>query len=108
VVAVSSADGDRAAARDELLADAALVTDWYTRFAASLAGNGAVPEPLAHDALADGRLVDAISHDLLRENGEASATAARMIWTGDHLDAARRLQASLVVPARAGSGSLWR
>ena len=30
-----------------------------------------------------------------------SATAVRMIWTGDHLDAARRMQPALVEPARA-------
>ena len=35
------------------------------------------------------------------EDGHASATAVRIIWTGDHVDAARRLQATLVVAARA-------
>jgi hypothetical protein len=30
----------------------------------------------------------------------ALATAVRMIWTGDHLDAARRLQRIVVEPAR--------
>ena len=59
-----------------------------------------MPEPLAHDAAADGRLVDAVGHDLRGEDGQATATAVRMIWTGDHLDAARRLQATLVEPAR--------
>ncbi len=94
-------DGDRAAAQDELRAEARLVADWYRSFAASLTGEGPVPDPLLHDAMADGRLIDAISHDLVSERGEASATAARMIWTGDHLDAARRLQLLLVQPARA-------
>ena len=58
-----------------------------------------VPEPLAPDEPADGRLVDAVRRDLRGEDGEGSATAVRMIWTGDHLDAARRLQAALVGPA---------
>jgi len=44
-----------------------------------------------------------VSRDLRREDGRASATAARMIWTGDHLDAARRLQEQLVGPARAAA-----
>jgi Fusaric acid resistance protein-like len=104
--------GDRAAARQELLASTELMVDWYDGFAASLAGRGEVPEPLPHDELADGRLVDAISRDLRLQNGQASATAARMIWTGDHLDAARRLQDILVGPARTATQrpltSRWR
>jgi hypothetical protein len=99
-----AAGGDRAAARRELLASSGLIVDWYTGFADSLTGQREVPEPLGHDELADGRLIDAVSHDLRREDGKASATAARMIWTGDHLDAARRLQELLVGPARATRG----
>jgi uncharacterized membrane protein YccC len=95
-----AAGGDRAAARGELLASTELMVDWYNGFAASLTGRGEVPEPLARDELADGRLIDAVSHDLRREDGQASATAARMIWTGDHIDAARRLQGVVVEPAR--------
>ena len=80
-------------ARRELLASTELVTSAGTSdFAASLTGRGEVPEPLPHDKLADGRLVDAVRQDLRGEDGQASATAVRMIWTGDHLDAARRLQ----------------
>jgi hypothetical protein len=64
-----------------------------------------VPEPLSRDALADDRLVGAVGHDLRDARGAATATATavRMIWTGDHLDAARRLQDSLVAPARAAA-----
>jgi uncharacterized membrane protein YccC len=98
------ADGDRTAARRELLAGAERVSDWYSSFGSSLIGRGAVPEPLEPDTVADGRLVDAVSHDLASEDGVASATGVRMIWTGDHLDAVRRLQAMLVQPARAAAG----
>jgi hypothetical protein len=98
-----AADGDRAAARQELLASTELMVDWYDNFADSLTGRGEVPEPLRPDELAAGRLLDAVSRDLSREDGGASATAARMIWTGDHLDAARRLQRVVVGPARAAS-----
>ena len=59
--------------------------------------------PLAHDKLADGRLVEAVRHDLRGEDGRASATAVRMIWTADHLDAARRLQTVINEPARAAA-----
>ena len=45
------------------------------------------------------RLVDAVRRDLQGADGKASATAVRMIWTGDHLDAARRLQRLIVEPA---------
>jgi hypothetical protein len=95
--------GDRAAARRQLVASSELMTGWYRNFAASLTGRGPVPEPLPRDEAADGRLVDAVSHDLRRADGRATGTAVRMIWTGDHLDAARRLQDSLVVPARAAA-----
>ena len=95
------AGGDRQAARRELLANARQMTGWYDGFAASLSGHGSVPEPLARDRLAETRLVEAVGHDLRDSDGQATATAVRMIWTGDHLDAARRLQASLVEPARA-------
>ncbi len=95
--------GDRAAVRQELLASSAGLLDWYERFAAGLAGPTEIPDPLPHNAASDGRLVDAVSRDLRREDGRASATAARMIWTGDHLDAARRLQEALVDPARSAT-----
>ncbi len=95
-----ASDGDRAAARQVLLASTQLIVGWYDGFAASLTGHGGVPAPLERDALADGRLVEAVSRDLSREDGRASATAARMIWTGDHLDAARRLQGVVAEPAQ--------
>jgi uncharacterized membrane protein YccC len=96
-----AADGDRAAARRELMRSTEQMTRWYDLFAASLTGGGPVPEPLAHDPRADERLLDAVDHDLLGEDGRATATAVRMVWTGDHLDAARRLQGLLAEPARA-------
>jgi len=73
---------------------------WYRDFAAGLTGRGDLPEPLTHDERADQRLVDAVGHDLRGEDGQATATAVRMIWTGDHVDAARRLQEMLAEPAR--------
>ena len=98
--------GDRAAARRELLTASGLVKDWYEELAASLLDEQhALPDPLAHDKVADGRLVDAVRHDLRGVDGNASATAVRMIWTGDHLDAVRRLQASVIGPARAASAA---
>ena len=94
------ADGDRTTARRELLATTEQMTGWYRNFAAALTGPHHVPEPLNHDELADQRLIDAVRHDLRGEDGQATATAVRMIWTGDHLDAARRLQDTLAGPAQ--------
>ncbi len=96
------AGGDRARASRELLATTATVVGWYRDLAASLTGRAEVPAPLPRDEEADQRLVDAVRHDLLGKDGRASAVAVRMIWTGDHLDAARRFQASLVGPGPDG------
>ncbi len=95
------AGGDRAAARHELLAGAAAMTGWFDRFATSLSGGGPVPDPMEPDGLSGDRLVQAVGRDLGNGAGAASATGVRVIWTGDHLDAVRRLQAMLVSPARA-------
>jgi uncharacterized membrane protein YccC len=97
--------GDRAQARRELLRASELVKAWYGDLAASLVDRRAPREPLTHDKMADGRLVDAVRHDLRVADGRTSATAVRMIWTGDHLDAARRLQRILVGPARVMGGA---
>jgi uncharacterized membrane protein YccC len=93
--------GERTAAREELTRTSALLKDWFDQLAQSLIDGHAPPEPLAPDRVADGRLVDAVRHDLRDEHGKTSATAVRMIWTGDHLDAVRRLQGVIIGPARA-------
>jgi len=93
--------GDRSAARRELLTAAEHLTGWYGHFAGSLTGAEVVPDPLATDQVADGRLVEAVANDLRDSDGHATATGVRVIWTGDHLDAVRRLQEMLVEPARA-------
>jgi uncharacterized membrane protein YccC len=92
---------DRSAAQAELLTATENMTEWYDHFAASLTGRERVPEPLAPDEVADGRLTDAVAHDLRDPDGHATSTGIKVIWTGDHLDAVRRLQGQLVEPARA-------
>ncbi|UWE09928.1 FUSC family protein [Actinacidiphila bryophytorum] len=88
-------DAERAAARSELLSGADRISGWYHGLAAGLDGSGSVPVPLPHDGAGDARLVAAVRRDLRDEDGRATATAVRIVWTGDHLDAARRLQSSL-------------
>jgi uncharacterized membrane protein YccC len=96
-----SRGGERTAARNELLRSSELVKDWYEDFARSLANGGEPHAPLPHDRAADGRLLAAVRHDLHSENAGTSATAVRMIWTGEHLDAARR-QEVVLAPAQPG------
>ena len=97
------AAGDRTAARREILATAERVRSWYDDFAGNLISGRELREPLAHDKAADSRLIEAVRHDLHGEDGKANATAVRMIWTGDHLDAVRRLQAVIIPSARAAT-----
>ena len=98
------AGGDAAAARHEILGTAERVTGWYNGLATTMITGGELPRPLAHDTAADDRLVQAVRRDLPGDDGRASATAVRMIWTGDHLDVVRRLQAAIISPARATTG----
>ncbi|MFF1419967.1 FUSC family protein [Streptomyces sp. NPDC058280] len=95
--------GDRAGARRELLDSVESVSGWYVELASSLEGLRGVPEPLEHDKAADGRLVETVRQDLRDDRGRTSATAVRIIWTGDHLDAVRRLQAGVATAARAAA-----
>ena len=97
--------GDRSAARGELAHASANLAEWYSRFALSLVGAGEVPDALPVDEAADGRLVAAVASDLGERDAGATATGVRVIWTGDHLDAARRLQQLLVAPAREALGA---
>lgn len=95
-----AAGGNRSAARQELISAARNVTSWYDHFGASLTAAEEVPDPLDRDRVADGRLLSAVERDLRNPDGQATTIGVRVIWTGDHLDAARRLQETLVEPAR--------
>jgi uncharacterized membrane protein YccC len=96
-----AAGGERRAARRELVAGTERMTGWYGDLAASLTGRGTVPSPRDRDDVADRRLIAAVSRDLRDRDGRGTATAVRVIWTGDHLDAVRRLEGMLFEPARA-------
>jgi hypothetical protein len=94
------AAGDRGAARSEVLDAGTALADWYRRTGRALAGDGTVPDPIVHDTVADGRLLDAVHRDLGGDDGQGTATAVKMIWTADHIDALRRLQTQVLAPAR--------
>jgi hypothetical protein len=95
-----AAAGERDAARQELLGASSAVQGWYDELARDIVDRREPPRPLPHDRVADGRLVNAVRNDLRAQDGNASATAVRMIWTGDHVDAARRLQQVIAGPAQ--------
>ena len=63
------AGGDVAAARQEILGTADRVTGWYDGLATTLITGGELPQPLAHDQAADGRLVRTVRRDLLGDDG---------------------------------------
>jgi hypothetical protein len=96
----SAETGERGAARRELLAASASVSDWYGRLATGLEHLGEVPEPQEQEERAAQRLVDAVARDLQGADGRGTATGVRVVWTGDHLDAVRRLEHTLVDAAR--------
>jgi uncharacterized membrane protein YccC len=94
-----AADGDRSAARREIVANSTAVTRWYDALAAALRGDGDVPPPLPADRDADQRLIGAVRRDLADPNGHGTATGVRIIWTADHIDSARRLQSEVAASA---------
>ena len=102
------AAGSRQAARAELTAVAGAVAGWYESLGLALARRAPVPAPLPSDGAAAARLVAAVARDLRDRDGNASGTGVRIIWTGDHLDAIRRLQRTLVGPAGAVAGQIHR
>ncbi|MFF7751635.1 FUSC family protein [Streptomyces sp. NPDC007971] len=90
---------DRAAAQGELLIMAERVVRWYQSLAEGLESQGPVPEPLKSDRVNNSRLVEAVRRDLHDAEGRATGTGVRIIWTGDHLEAVRRLQSPVAAAA---------
>ncbi|MDG4825856.1 FUSC family protein [Asanoa sp. WMMD1127] len=93
------AEGDRAAARSLLLSTSRTVERWYTDLAGSITGDRRTPAPSPPDLATDGRLLEAVRRDLSGGDRGATSTAVRVIWTADHLDAARRLEEGLAEAA---------
>jgi hypothetical protein len=98
-----TATTDRSAARGEILHSLSRIREWYDVLAASLTDGQRPRDPLAYDQAADGRLIEAVRSDLDGGDSEAAATAVRIVWTGDHLDATRRLQEAIAPAAQMAS-----
>ncbi|MFC1402089.1 MULTISPECIES: FUSC family protein [Streptacidiphilus] len=84
----------------EVLGTADRVTDWYRGLAAGLDQHAPVPGPVPLDAAGAARMVESVRKDLSDDRGVPTPTAVRVIWTGDHVDVARRLQPSLAAATR--------
>ncbi|GGN40415.1 hypothetical protein GCM10011578_087840 [Streptomyces fuscichromogenes] len=91
---------DQFDARRAVLGAASRVMEWYCGFAASLGRKAPVPDPAQLRPESAARLVESVRTDLVDGRGQATATAVRVIWTGDHVDVARRLQPGLVAAAQ--------
>jgi uncharacterized membrane protein YccC len=99
----TKAAADRSAACGEILQALTRLRSWYDDLASSLVSGQQPRDALPYDQAADARLIEAVRLDLGGGDSDAAATAVRLVWTGDHLDAARRLQAMIVPAARAAS-----
>jgi uncharacterized membrane protein YccC len=95
--------GDRTAARAEIQQTGLRLIGWYEQLARALTGTDAVPDQVDRDPQATSRLVGTVRRDLSGADGQGTATAVRIIWTADHLEAIRRLQADILAPARAAA-----
>jgi hypothetical protein len=92
----------------ELIAATERVTNWYAAMAQAVSGSGTVPRPLTADEAADGRLVASLGADLgsvAAADEQARAQTVRLVWSSDHVDAARRLQELVDEPARTAAGT---
>jgi uncharacterized membrane protein YccC len=87
----------------ELIVTTERVTNWFTAMAQAMTGAGTVPRVLHQDGASASRLVAALSQDLESVSAPVSSVKAhtvRLVWTSDHVDAARRLQDLVEQPAR--------
>jgi uncharacterized membrane protein YccC len=96
---------DAPRAQLELIVMTERVTNWFAAMAMAMAmtGAGTVPRALPQEGASAGRLVETLSQDLDSVSAPVAAVKAhtvRLVWTGDHVDAARRLQDRVEQPAR--------
>jgi hypothetical protein len=94
---------ERSAARGEIIRSLTRVRNWYDDLAASLTDGQEPRDPLAYDQAADRRPIEAVRSDLDSGESEAAATAVRIVWTGDQLDATRRMQQAIAPAAQKAS-----
>ncbi|HEY5267089.1 MAG TPA: FUSC family protein [Acidimicrobiales bacterium] len=87
-------------ARKELLLEVGLLSSWYEQLGSAFVGDAAVPEAIAESAASNRRLVEAVGDDLCGDDTNCATTAVLLIWTRGYIESARRLQQTLMEPAR--------
>ncbi|MFJ3760036.1 FUSC family protein [Streptomyces sp. NPDC090080] len=101
--------GDRAAARAAVLGVCEPIAAWFERSGRALAGRASVPERTVGPREADQALEQALRRELAADGAAGdAASVVRMIWTADHLDALRLLQAQLIGPVREAAAIVAR
>ncbi|MET7289301.1 FUSC family protein [Streptomyces sp. NPDC005573] len=100
--------GDRGAAGAEILGSCESVVTWFESAGAALAGDGDAPGPPVGRPAVDAALRESVRRDLTAGTEQSAATAVRMVWTADHLDTTRRLQADIDAPVRAAAAAVAR
>jgi uncharacterized membrane protein YccC len=93
-------NGNQPEARDELQLEAGQLSTWYEQLGGGLVGDASVPEAMPESAACNRRLVDAVGENLCGDDKDSATTAVLLIWTRGYIESARRLQQSLVEPAR--------
>ncbi|MGW4199093.1 FUSC family protein [Streptomyces sp. NPDC005004] len=101
-------ENGRAAAGHEILDSCESVTSWFESAGRALAGEGDAPGRPPSRPVVAAALHESVSHDLTAGTEQGAATAVRMVWTADHLDTMRRLQAEIDGPVRAAAASMRR
>jgi uncharacterized membrane protein YccC len=90
--------GDRARARRALVASSRALSDWCRQFGRRLVELAELPNAPERDPELSAELIDSVRLDLADESGQGTPTAVRIVWTGDYLDAVRRLQTRIAAP----------
>ena len=87
----------------EVVASAQQIERWYDSLAESLSLDGHMPpDPISGKQIGEDRWAAALAADTVPGT---EMSAVRVIWTADHLDAARRLQPKLAEAARMAAKS---
>jgi hypothetical protein len=99
-------EGDRTAVRTRIQRRAVPLFRWYEGVGRALGAGTQVPDRERRGAVTDDALETEVRRDLADEEGGGTATAARMVWTADHLDTLDGLGADIEASVRIAAGLL--
>lgn len=98
-------DGRWRLARERLGDTSKSIAEWYDEFASRFEGENAWKD-LTPQLSDDRELVSAVREELARSKEPDLEGAVRILWTADHLVAARRLETSVISASQAAT-TLW-